>query len=78
MLLPVENYFPGAILPPHLSPFAGKAGKYKPPEETALEKLKESPEDLELNKSLAEEEALLELSSNKQGTSISGQTKVPN
>ncbi|XP_054706289.1 pescadillo-like isoform X2 [Uloborus diversus] len=37
MLLPVELYFPGEILPPHLSPFVEeKEGDYVPPEKKAL------------------------------------------
>ncbi|GFR31269.1 pescadillo homolog [Trichonephila clavata] len=37
MLLPVEQYFPGEILPPHLSPFVEeKEDEYIPPEKKAL------------------------------------------
>lgn len=37
MLLPMEDYFPGAVLPPHLSPFVDEQeGEYVPPEKQAL------------------------------------------
>ena len=41
MILPVDEYLPGAILPPHLSPFveAGE-GDYVPPEKQRLIKIK--------------------------------------
>jgi pescadillo protein len=41
MLLPVDNYLPGAVLPPHLSPFTetNESG-YVPPEKQRLNKLK--------------------------------------
>ena len=37
MLQPVENYFPGVVLPPHLSPFVEEQeGDYVPPEKQQL------------------------------------------
>ena len=37
MLLPPEEYFMGAVLPPHLSPFVNEQeGDYVPPEKQAL------------------------------------------
>ena len=37
MLLPPEDYFMGATLPPHLSPFVTETdGEYVPPEKQAL------------------------------------------
>lgn len=37
MLIPVEDYFPGTVLPPHLSPFVEEnEGEYIPPERQAI------------------------------------------
>jgi hypothetical protein len=45
-LMPVEKYFLGAVLPPHLSPFIDKTREqYIPPEERALE----DPSSAEVN-----------------------------
>ena len=46
-LLPVEDYFPGVDLPPHLSPFVTEeVGDYIPPErQTMLEEMKEEIQD---------------------------------
>jgi pescadillo protein len=41
MLLSVDDYLPGAVLPPHLSPFVEvNEGDYVPPEKQRLNKLK--------------------------------------
>lgn len=41
MILPHEDYLPGAVLPPHLSPFVDHAdGQYVPPEKQRLIKMK--------------------------------------
>ncbi|KAG8455615.1 hypothetical protein GDO86_001714 [Hymenochirus boettgeri] len=50
LLLPVEDYFPGVLLPPHLSPFIQeKEGDYIPPEKLKLLALQrgEKPEEEE-------------------------------
>lgn len=54
-LLPVQNYFMGAKLPPHISPFVEeKPGDYVPPEKLAMLGLKD---DVEMEESENEEEA---------------------
>jgi len=48
MILPVDDYLPGAILPPHLSPFVEiKEGDYVPPEKQRLIKMKLGIQDNE-------------------------------
>ena len=47
-LLPVRDYFVGAVLPPHLSPFAAgerRTGDYVPPEERKLEREEEGGQE---------------------------------
>jgi len=64
-LLPVDSYFPGAVLPPHLSPFEGKPGGYKPPEELALDKFKDGEKlSSKPDQPTAEEKALSQLNNN--------------
>ncbi|XP_006818888.1 pescadillo homolog [Saccoglossus kowalevskii] len=53
-LLPVEDYFVGTLLPPHLSPFVEeKEGEYVPPEKQALSAKHKQDEE-------QEEEAMME------------------
>jgi len=41
MILPVDEYLPGAVLPPHLSPFVETTeGGYVPPEKKRLINMK--------------------------------------
>lgn len=50
-LLPVEDYFPGVDLPPHLSPFVKEEeGDYIPPERQAMLDEMEQEKTLEDNK----------------------------
>jgi pescadillo protein len=63
MPLPISDYAPGKILPPHLSPFADAAeeGGYKPDRQVALEKLRgdyveDEEENLEEEKVQVDEE----------------------
>ncbi|XP_006869312.1 PREDICTED: pescadillo homolog [Chrysochloris asiatica] len=57
LLLPVEDYFPGVPLPPHLSPFVSeKEGDYIPPEKLKLLALQRGEHPENLNNSEEEEE----------------------
>ena len=54
-LLPVEDYFPGVELPPHLSPFVKEEeGDYVPPERQAM--LEEQRQEGEGDSEVEEEE----------------------
>ncbi|XP_006894851.1 PREDICTED: pescadillo homolog [Elephantulus edwardii] len=56
LLLPVEDYFPGVPLPPHLSPFVTeKEGDYVPPEKLRLLALQRGEKPGNLNESEEEE-----------------------
>ncbi|XP_035910301.1 pescadillo homolog [Anopheles stephensi] len=44
-LLPTNQYFIGAVLPPHLSPFTNSRVQYVPPEELALRKAAEQDDE---------------------------------
>jgi len=56
-LLPVEDYFPGVELPPHLSPFVQEVeGDYVPPERQAmLDEQKQAGGDSEMEDEQQEE-----------------------
>lgn len=59
LLLPVADYFPGVLLPPHLSPFVSeKEGDYVPPEKLKLLALQrgEHPENMDESEEEDEEE----------------------
>ncbi|XP_004481404.2 pescadillo homolog [Dasypus novemcinctus] len=57
LLLPVEEYFPGVQLPPHLSPFVTeKEGDYVPPEKLKLLALQRGEDPGNLDESEEEEE----------------------
>ncbi|XP_049722400.1 pescadillo homolog isoform X1 [Elephas maximus indicus] len=57
LLLPMEDYFPGVPLPPHLSPFVSeKEGDYIPPEKLKLLALQRGEDPGNKNESEEEEE----------------------
>ena len=59
LLLPVENYFIGEVLPPHLSPFIEESpSDYVPPEKEALLKLQSGIADDDSNDKQTIEEAV--------------------
>ena len=59
LLLPVENYFIGEVLPPHLSPFIEESpNDYVPPEKEALLKLQSGIADDDSNDKQTIEEAV--------------------
>lgn len=59
LLLPVENYFIGEVLPPHLSPFIEESpNDYVPPEKEALLKLQSGIADDDSNDKQRIEEAV--------------------
>lgn len=59
LLLPVENYFIGEVLPPHLSPFIEESpSDYVPPEKEALLKLQSGIADDDSNDKQTTEEAV--------------------
>ena len=62
-LLPVEDYFPGVELPPHLSPFVQEEeGDYVPPERKAmLEEQKQTGRDSEVEQEEEEDGELSHL-----------------
>jgi len=58
MLLPISEYAPGKILPPHLSPFVDpqEEGGYKPERQLEIERLRGDQIDEELPTNDLEEE----------------------
>lgn len=65
--LPVQKYFPGATLPPHISPFVNEehpeGGGYIPPEQKYIQMLqegKEAPEEKEEEDEESDEEEAIE------------------
>jgi len=80
LLLPVEDYYPGAVLPPHLSPFVEETGDdYVPPEKLKLLQLQ--GEDITMM-ALPDEEEKTETSaaddakSSKKRRKVDGESKA--
>jgi pescadillo protein len=69
MILPVDEYLPGAVLPPHLSPFVEETeGGYVPPEKKRLINMKLGISDEQVNESAKPKET-----SNKQSSANKGE-----
>eukprot|EP00057_Strongylocentrotus_purpuratus_P034654 XP_796089.3 PREDICTED: pescadillo [Strongylocentrotus purpuratus] len=66
-LLPLEDYFPGVPLPPHLSPFVeDKEGSYLPPERMAMQEGNQKTESDDEEVGEEEEEEIIGESENEE------------